>query len=90
MQPERLHGRESGAQSWRGLPFPPAQKVDTLGLQKVEAELRTASHSLWHFRAKEAPSVEVASFLEGAQTALAELRSHLRECREILDGKEPI
>lgn len=56
-------------------------------LSKVEVELRTAAHSLWHFRQKVTPHVEVANYLESAQQALSALRAHLSECRLFLKTK---
>lgn len=64
--------------------------MNTLGLEKVERELKTASQSLWDFRSKEQPDASVCNFLEPAQEHLAALRLHLAECREFLAEREVV
>lgn len=90
MQPERVNGRESGAQSWRGLLVRSLPKMNTVGLQQAEAELRKASQSLWEYRTKAGATVELATFLDSAQTALYDLLQHLQDCRQTLERTEPI
>lgn len=89
MQPERSDGRKSGAQSCGWLSFPLKTGMDTLRLQKVENELRTASQSLWDFRTKDQAEPGVAMLLDSAQDSLSDLLQHLAACREFLDGQEP-
>lgn len=88
MQPERLHGRESGAQSWRGFLVPHGTKMNTLVLRTVESELRLASQSLWDFRTKDGATVELSTFLSPAQDSLALLLETIHDARVFLETRE--